>query len=117
MLGQGNGIVDAALLMTTKVQLATRRQMTMELLKYFLKIWLMPPVVDDDNAVDKERDTRREESVFKQEEMIRSSIIQGESRRGVIGSSLGAISSVRGLTGHLAMVQNTLGQILDTVDG
>ena len=41
----------------------------------FLKIWWTPPVGDDDNGVDKERDTRREESVFIKEEMIRSFII------------------------------------------
>lgn len=79
-----------------------------------LKIWWTPPADDDDNDTDV--DTRREESVFIQEEMMRSTIIQGESRRGVIGSSLGAINSVRGLTGHLSMVQNSLGRVLDTVE-
>jgi hypothetical protein len=83
----------------------------------FLKLWWTPPLNENNNEdIERESDTNREESVFIQEEMTRSAIIQAEARRGVIGSSLGAISSVRGLTGHLAMVQNSLGQVLDTVE-
>jgi hypothetical protein len=82
----------------------------------YMKLWWTPPINENNEDIEKESDTNREESVFIQEEMMRSAIIQAEARRGVIGSSLGAISSVRGLTGHLAMVQNSLGQVLDNVE-
>ena len=58
-------------------------------------------------------ETEHEASIVIQEEMVKSALIENQQRLGVVGSSIGAFKTVRGLSGNLILVQNALGQILD----
>jgi hypothetical protein len=60
-------------------------------------------------------DTEREASVVIQEEMARSAVASKETKLGLVGSSMGAINTVRGLSDNLLLVQNALGLILDAI--
>jgi hypothetical protein len=77
----------------------------------FASLKWMPPV----NDADSETAIDREASIVIQEELLRSSIIEKEQKKGLIGTSLGAINTVRGISDHLLFVQNTLGVILDVI--
>jgi len=63
----------------------------------------------------KESETEREASLVVQEEMIRSAVSNQIRKVGLVGSSLGALNTVRGLSDNLLMVQNTLGWIFDII--
>ena len=60
-------------------------------------------------------DTTREASHAIQEEFVRSALLMQRQaeRLGIIGSSIGALNSVRGISSNLQMIQNTLGSTLD----
>lgn len=58
-------------------------------------------------------ETEKEASFVIQEELMRSVIRMRDRKLGLIGSSLGAFNTVRGLSDNLLLVQNTLGSILD----
>lgn len=60
-------------------------------------------------------ETDREASLVIQEELLRAAVAAKERKLGFLGSSLGAINTVRGLGDHLLMVQNTLGSALDLI--
>jgi hypothetical protein len=60
-------------------------------------------------------DTEREASFVIQEEMARSAVASKETKLGLVGSSIGAFNTVRGLSDNLLLVQNALGLILDTI--
>lgn len=72
--------------------------------------WAPPP-----NHPGGSNDTEREASFVIQEEMARSAVASKERKLGLIGSSMGAINTVRGLSDNLLLVQNALGLILDTL--
>ena len=62
-------------------------------------------------------DTNREASIVVTEELMRSAVKAAASKIDLIGSSIGAINTMRGLTGNIAAIQNSLGSILDIVEG
>lgn len=66
-------------------------------------------------------DIERESSIVLQEEMIRSAILGREQKGGLpgstlVGSSFGALQTVRGISGYLQMVQNYVGMAVDFVE-
>lgn len=60
-------------------------------------------------------DTEREASFVIQEELLRSALAMKDRKLGFVGSSLGALNTVRGLSDNLLLVQNTLGSVLDLI--
>jgi hypothetical protein len=61
-------------------------------------------------------ETEREASIVIQEELVKSASLHRQSNLGVVGSSIGAINSMRALSGHLLVVQNALGMVLDAIE-
>jgi hypothetical protein len=80
----------------------------------FLKFWWIPP--KESSAPESDTENDREVSIFVQEEMIRSAILSHQQKLGFVGSSIGALNTVRGLSGNILVVQNTLGLLLDVVE-
>jgi hypothetical protein len=80
----------------------------------FLTVRWIPP----SDIADIAAETEREASVAIQEEMVRSASItrQQKEKLGLLGSSLGALNTVRGISGNLLLVQNMLGSILNTAE-
>ena len=78
----------------------------------FIKARWVPPE-DDNSSLPVE--TVREASHAIQEEMVRSALLskQQSEKLGILGSSLGALNTVRGISANLLVVQNTLGSVLD----
>ena len=76
----------------------------------YLEIKWIPPELNDENL-----DAEREASVVLAEEMIRSAS-QAKAGVDLMGTSIGAFNTVTGLSGHVHMIQNTLGSALDTVE-
>jgi hypothetical protein len=62
-------------------------------------------------------DTDREASIVVTEELIRTAAKTAASKIDLVGSSIGAFNTMRGLTGNIAAIQNTLGSVLDIVEG
>jgi hypothetical protein len=60
-------------------------------------------------------DTEREASFVIQEELVRSALATKDKKLGLVGSSMGALNTVRGLSDYLLLVQNTLGSVLDVI--
>lgn len=60
-------------------------------------------------------DTEREASYAIQEEMVRSALLtrQQKEKFSLLGSSIEALNTVRGISANLMLVQNSLGSILD----
>lgn len=60
-------------------------------------------------------ETVKEAAFAIQEELVRSALLsqQQSEKLGIVGSSLGALNSVRGISSNLQMVQNKLGSTLD----
>ncbi|KAL7572048.1 hypothetical protein ACA910_001699 [Epithemia clementina (nom. ined.)] len=58
----------------------------------------------------------REASYVVQEEMIRAAIMSRQQKITLLGSSIGALNTVRGLSNTLRSVQNVLGSVLDAVE-
>jgi len=80
--------------------------------KIYLELRLETP--DSNKAV---LDTDREASIVVAEEMIKSAIMSAQqSKIDLIGSSIGAFNTVRGLGGNIQLIQNTLGTVLDIVE-
>jgi hypothetical protein len=61
-------------------------------------------------------DTEREISYAIQEELVRSSQISKQTQFDLVGTSIGAVNTALGIGGNIQFVQNTLGDILDTVE-
>ena len=62
-------------------------------------------------------DDEKEMSRAIQEELVRSSILSKENKFNLVNSSLGAVNRAIGIGGTVQVVQNTLGSILDLVEG
>lgn len=62
-------------------------------------------------------DDEREMSNAIQEELVRSSIMLKESKVNLVDSSIGAVSKALGIGGTVQVVQNTLGSIIDSIEG
>ncbi len=75
--------------------------------------WDPPTVSSTDNPSGEER----EMSNAIQEELLRSSIILKESKINLVDSSIGAVSKALGIGGTVQVVQNTLGSIIDIIEG
>jgi len=80
----------------------------------YVKATWVPPEEKSNVGVE----TVREASHAIQEELVRSArLIQQQSEKlGILGSSLGALNTVRGISSNLQVVQNTLGSTLDMVE-
>lgn len=76
--------------------------------------WVAPEV-----ACDLPIEMHREASVAIQEELVRSASLtkQQKEKMSILGSSIGALNTVRGISSNLHMVQNTLSTVLDIVEG
>jgi hypothetical protein len=74
--------------------------------------WLPPSNVDDLPA-----EVEREASIVIQEELCRSVAHAQKKQASLIGSSLGAIDSFRGVSNYLLAIQNGLGAVLDVIEG
>ena len=61
-------------------------------------------------------DTNREASIVITEELIRAAAKTTGTKLDLVGSSIGAFNTVRGLTSYIAIIQNTLGSILDIIE-
>jgi hypothetical protein len=77
----------------------------------FLKLKWMGPQNNPEDATE----TEREASIVIEEELIRSALINQDSKAGLVESSMGAINSVIGIGDQLLLVQNTLGTVLDII--
>jgi hypothetical protein len=73
--------------------------------------WVPPVTVDSLPA-----EIEREASIVMQEELVRAAKMTLKKSVGLVGTSLGAINTVRGFSGHLLAVQNGLGSVLDIVE-
>jgi hypothetical protein len=62
-------------------------------------------------------ETDREASVVIQEEFVRSSIISRANKVDLVGSSIGALNTALGIGGNVQFVQNTLGSLMDILEG
>lgn len=62
-------------------------------------------------------DSEREMSNAIQEELVRSSILYKESKINLVDSSIGAVTKALGIGGTVQVVQNTLGSIIDFIEG
>ena len=62
-------------------------------------------------------DTNREASIVVTEELIRAAAKATRTKLDLVGSSIGAFNTVRGMTSNIATIQNTLGSILDIIEG
>ena len=69
---------------------------------------------DADNRIS---ESDRELSIVVQEELARADANRRASSMGIVSSSVGALNSVRGIGTMLFWVQNTLGEVLDVVEG
>ena len=78
----------------------------------FLELNWRPPGTVDDRSEEMER----EASFVIQEEMVRAAVVSRQQKLGIVGSSIGAFNTVRGLSGNLLMVQNMLGNALDLIE-
>lgn len=78
----------------------------------FLKLAWIPPASKNDA----EWETEKEASHVIQEEMVKSALLNQQQKLSIVGTSIGAFNTVRGLTGNLLLVQNTLGAALDIVE-
>jgi len=58
----------------------------------------------------------REESLVLEEDMIRAASSHALAQRDIIGNSLEALNTVRGIGGTLQSIQNTLGDIVDMLE-
>ena len=61
-------------------------------------------------------DREREASAFVQEEMVRAAVLSCQQNINLLGSSIGAFNTVRGLSTTLRSVQNVLGALLDAAE-
>lgn len=61
-------------------------------------------------------DAEKETSIVIGEEMIRSAVDTQDRKLGLIGSSIGALNTVRGIGGNVQFVQNQLGSVLDVLE-
>ena len=68
-------------------------------------------------ATDDPDDDEKEMSRAIQEELVRSSIISKENKFNLVDSSIFAVNRALGIGGTVQVVQNTLGSILDLVEG
>jgi len=73
-----------------------------------------PPTI---SAVNNPDDGERELSNVIEEEFVRSSILYKESKINLVDSSIDAVSKALGIGGTVQVVQNTLGSIVDSVEG
>ena len=73
--------------------------------------WLPPVKIEGLPA-----DVEREASIVMQEELARASKLAQKKTVGLVGSSLGAINTVRGISGYILAIQNGLGSLLDAVE-
>jgi hypothetical protein len=80
----------------------------------FLKASWVPPN-ENDSIPD---ETLREASLAIQEEMVKSAILKRDQKEklSLLGTSVEALNTVRGISANLQMVQNTLGSVLDIVE-
>ncbi|VEU38305.1 unnamed protein product [Pseudo-nitzschia multistriata] len=70
-----------------------------------------------ESSVDDPTETDREMSHAIQEELVRSSILMKENKVNLVDSSIGSVSKAFGIGGTIQVVQNTLGSIIDLVEG
>lgn len=75
--------------------------------------WDPPTILEADDP----DDGQREMSNAIQEELVRSSVIFKQSKINLVDSSIGAVSKAFGIGGTLQVVQNTLGSIIDVIEG
>ena len=68
-------------------------------------------------ALDDPNDDEREMSNAIQEELVKSSTMLKESKVNLVDSSIGAVSKALGIGGTVQVVQNTLGSIIDSIEG
>lgn len=84
---------------------------TREATEIMVRIWT--PLREPNGAPS---ETDREASVVIQEELVKSAAISRQRKLSVIGSSIGAFNTVRGLSDNLLLVQNALGLVLDYIE-
>ena len=80
----------------------------------YLELRWIPPSRDSCLQIE----TEREASNAIQEEMLRSAQLsrKEKDKLSLLGSSIGALNTVRGISSNLQVVQNTLGSVLDVVE-
>lgn len=61
-------------------------------------------------------DTEREASIVVAEEMMRAAAKNSRNKLDIIGSSIGALNTVRGIGGTVQTIQNTLGSVVDVLE-
>lgn len=77
----------------------------------YLQLKWIPP-----GKPEKVEETDRMASIVIQEELIRSTILAQKNRLDLVGSSIGAFNTVRGLRGNVQLIQNSLGAALDVIE-
>lgn len=77
----------------------------------YVDIKWISPEPNDDNV-----ESEREAAVVIAEELIRSAARTQNTEINLMGSSIGAFSTVAGLSGNVRAIQNTLGSTLDVVE-
>jgi hypothetical protein len=79
----------------------------------YLELSWIPPSSNLDDAT---LETEKEASIVIQEELVKSAILSSNQKLNIVGSSIDAFNTMKGLSSNLLLAQNTLGTILDIVE-
>jgi len=88
--------------------------MTLNPPKVYMHLRWEPPLISMTNDPN---DDEKEMSLAIQEELVRSSILSKDDKFNLIDSSIGAVNKALGIGGTVQVIQNTLGSILDLIEG
>lgn len=80
--------------------------------RIFVDLKWKGPVSTDDHLTDSDR----EASIMVTEEMVRAALRNSKNRHDIIGSSMGALNTFRGLGETVQTIQNTLGNAVDVIE-
>merc|ERR1712238_618275 len=82
--------------------------------KVYMHLRWEPPLISMTNDPN---DDEKEMSYAIQEELMRSSILSKDDKFNLVDSSIGAVNKALGIGGTVQVIQNTLGSILDLIEG
>lgn len=80
--------------------------------RIFVDLKWKVPVSTDDHLTDLDR----ESSIMVTEEMVRAALRNSRNRHDIIGSSMGALNTFKGLGETVQSIQNTLGNAVDMIE-
>jgi hypothetical protein len=78
----------------------------------YLDLWWISPPSHDKAALETEKET----SIVIQEELVKSANLSTQQKVNIVGSSIDAFNTMKGLSNNLLVAQNALGTILDVFE-